>query len=289
MAPEIPAPAAPNPWRRRLVAPWRAFRSFHRHDGSQHAAAMAYYALLSFPPFILLLASFASILVAGKAEDVRSSIEALKPMLPAVDERLWARLEQFVEGRSVISLTSILMLSWLASHVTASTKKAIVAVFGGNVRGGAGAGLRARLQSWFVTLTILLTLGLVFVGVGIFEYVVKMAPGDVVGAGFLRSAVLRRDIVPFIVATAIALVVYVSLPPRRVSRWNALRAALVAGGLHAVATRMFVLFVGLATRRDIIYGSFVGFVSFTAWFYIAAAILLFGAELVAEFEPKESG
>ena len=46
---------------------------------------------------------------------------------------------------------------------------------------------------------------------------------------------------------------------------------------------------GLATRRDVIYGSFVGIVSFTAWFYIAAAILLFGAELVAEFEPRENG
>lgn len=288
MATESSAAAAPSPWRRLLVAPWRAFLSFQRHDGSQHAAAIAYYALLSFLPFIVLLASFASTLLAGRAEDVRSAIDALRPLLPAADERTWARVAQFVEGRSVVSVTSILMLSWLASHVTASTKKAIVAVFGGNERRGAGSGVLARLQAWFVTLTILVALGLVFVGVGIFEYVVATAPGDVVGAGFLRSAGLRRDIVPFVVSTLIALVVYASLPPRRLPRRYVFGAALLAGVLHAVATRMFVLFVALATRRDLIYGSFVGIVSFTAWFYIAAAILLFCAELVAELEPREA-
>lgn len=279
--------AAPKPsWTRFLLVPWQAARNFRDHDGSQHAAAIAYYALLSFMPFLLLLATFASLLVGGGADDVRASVEGLKPLLPAVDERTWGGLDSFVESRGVLSFASLLLLSWLASRVTVSTRKAIVEIFGGNPRGGRAAGLQAGFQAWLVTLGILIAMGLVFVGVGVFEFVVASAPGDLVGVGLLRSAFLRRDIVPFLVTTAIALTVYVSLPPLRVSRWHALAAALVAGGLHAVATRLFTLFVALATRRDVIYGSFVGVVSFTAWFYIAAGLLLFGAELLAEFEAR---
>ena len=58
------------------------------------------------------------------------------------------------------------------------------------------------------------------------------------------------------------------------------------GALNFAATRLFTLSVALATRRDVIYGSFVGIVSFTAWFFIAAQLLLYGAALVAELDRE---
>src|SRR5204863_2669627 len=117
------------------------------------------------------------------------------------------------------------------------------------------AAMRAGLQSWAVTLGILVLMGLVFVGVGVFELILRAAPGDVVGAGLLHSAVMRRDVVPFLVTTLVAFIVYVTLPPWRIARLHAWTGALIVGALNFAATRLFTLSVALATRRDVISGS----------------------------------
>jgi membrane protein len=262
---------------------------FRDDNCQQHAAAIAYFALLSFFPFMLLLASVASVIVGDSPEDLRASLESLRPFLPALDEVGWSRVDQLVRSRSVFSLASLLLLSWLASRVTLSTQLAIATVFHARVpdsppRRGIAAGLRA----WLLTMAVLVALGVVLVAISILEYAVRASPGDLFVGGFLRSAVITRHVVPFALISGIGFVVYTAIPPRSVGWARALAGALTFGALHLLATKAFAASTALAGRRDVIYGSFVGVVSFTAWFYIASCLLLLGAELVAELSDARN-
>ena len=269
--------------RRLALAPWRALVGFRDDGCQQHAAAIAYFALLSFFPFMLLLASVASFLVGDSPEDLRSSLESLRPFLPALDEGAWSRIDQLVRSRGVLSVASVLLLSWLASRVTVSTQLAVASVFHARTpEAPPRRGLVAVLRAWFLTMVILVALGVAIVAVSVFEYVVRASPGDMLGASFLRSAAITRHVVPFGVTAAIGFVVYAFLPPRRVGWPRALVGAVFFAAFHSLATRLFAASTAFAGRRDVIYGSFVGIVSFTAWFYIASCLLLLGAELVAE-------
>ena len=206
-----------RPWVRLARAPWRALVGFREDGCQQHAAAIAYFALLSFFPFMLLLASVASVVIGDSPEDLRASLQSLRPFLPSLDEVAWSRIDQLVENRGVFSLASLLLLSWLASRVTVSTQLAVASVFHARApdappRRGFAAGLRA----WLLTMALLVALGVAVVAVSVFEYVVRASPGDMLGASFLESAAITRHVVPFVVISAIGFVVYALIPRRRV-------------------------------------------------------------------------
>lgn len=277
-------------WARLALAPWRALVGFHRDGCQQHSAAIAYFALLSFFPFILLLASVASVLVGDSPEDLRASLQSLRPFLPALDDVGWSRIDQLVRGRSVFSLASALLLTWLASRVTLSTQLAVASVFHARLPAAPPRrGLAASIRAWLLTMAVLVALGVAIVAISVFEYVVRAAPGDMFLADVLRSAAITRHVVPFGMIASIGFVVYTAIPPRRVGWPHALAGAVVFGALHTLATKLFAASTVFAGRRDVIYGSFVGIVSFMAWFYIASCLLLLGAELVAELsEGRET-
>jgi membrane protein len=261
---------------------WQAFRNFGEDEAGLRAAAMAYYALLSFFPFVLLLASVAALFVGDDPADVRAFFAPLRPFLPFLADGFWERVQDLVEHREVLSIASLALLLFLATRVTVATDRAIRAVF--HARRDVEPSRHPvldRLRAWLLTLFALITLGLLFVAINALEYVTQIERSS----GWIQAVVERpwfaRRIIPGLVAGGLAFMLYRRAPGIRIrTRWALAGAGLFAIG-HDVGISLYATYTTRVARQDAFYGSYVGVVSLAIWVFLLSCLLLFGAELVA--------
>lgn len=282
-----PAPEAPTPRRPTWRAVLRALRLAGRHwaddECDKRAAAIAYYGLLSFFPFIILLASMASLVVGDDAADIQRALSPLRPMLPQLGAAFWDRVQDLVERRGLLSVFSLVVLVLLATRVTVAIESSLAAIF--HARAGRDRPRRTWLLSlWshFMTLAVLVVLGLTLTSVALMELLLRLSGSPRWVREAVESSMVTRHAIPFVLLVLVCYALFGRVPGMVVQRrWR------IAGGVffaltHDAVVSLLARLTGALSARDIVYGSFVGVVSFAAWGWVAASLLLYSAEAVAQ-------
>jgi membrane protein len=130
----------------------------------------------------------------------------------------------------------------------------------------------------FVSLSVLTSTALTLLAV--------VRPLAAVGGLLRRSglAELAATIGPWILSAAAFLIVYRFLPNERV-RWRSLLAGTAVGAvLFELAKGGFFWYLRTLAGYSLVYGPLTGVVVLLIWVYLAAMILLVGAEVIAEME-----
>lgn len=266
----------------RLIAraAWRGVGELYNSDGLTHAAAIAYYALLSLFPFFLLVLSMLGSVTADPAER-DEVIRFVFRYFPRQFEFIRGQLDTFSASTFRVGVGGLLALTWASLGVFNAVSSAVNHAWAVEKR-------RSFLRHRFVSFLMLLSAGAVLLIALVLASAVKVAETSWFGALVAASPwlVWVSGLTASYAATVLLIVcvalVFYFIPNTRVRFRDVWPGAVVVGLLWRGALATFSWYArDLATWS--IYGSIAAVVVFLLWIYVCAVILLYGVELTASY------
>jgi YihY family inner membrane protein len=265
-------------------------RDFRHNQGFLLAGAVAYYTLLSIVPLSLLALTVLSHFF-GTEELVTALSTYLKLMIPGYAATLTEQVRVFVENRHVIGIIGFLCMLFFSSIAFTVLENAISVIFFHHVRNQRRRFLVSAIIPYVYILALALGIVLVSVVVGAVE---TLESGEFVLFGRSMSFAGSTRIALYIMGIAGEMLmltsVYLVMPVVRITFRHALIGGIIATVLWEVARRVLVWYYASLSMVNVIYGSIATVVVALLSIEVAALIVLFGAQVIAELEQiKASG
>jgi len=118
-----------NPIARWARILWRALRNFSIDHGANHAAAVAYFSLLSFPPLILFAGRLVAHLLSPETAGDQV-IAAIAPFLPTEIASSLGDVTASLTMNGAVLVVALPALFWVASHAFSAIEIAVNVAYG---------------------------------------------------------------------------------------------------------------------------------------------------------------
>jgi membrane protein len=259
----------------------RSVVSFYDDQGTHHAAALTYYALMSLFPTLLLAVSLLGLF--GEYPDTYEAIiKHLREVVPAdtlapLNEAVRAALRS--KGTATVGLIlAVVTALYGATGYLEAARRALNVVFGATH----GRSFLRRKGIDIASTFVLMALVLVTV-------VLMFAGGDVVDEvlGSAAASVWRIARWPgaFVTALLVFCFIYYVTPDvrHRGFRWMA-PGALVGVALWLGASAAFSTYLANFKSFNVTYGSFAAAIILLVWLWLTNVALMLGAEVSAAVE-----
>lgn len=263
-----------------LLAIWRGVTGFYNSEDLTFASSIAYYALLSLFPFMLL--AFALLGNATSNEADRAAIfNFVLRYFPRQFEFITTQLDAFQRARVQLGVAGSVIMVWAAMGVFGALTSAINHAWGVDKQ---PSFFKHKLIS-FVMLAmsgVLLLAGLLLVSaINVaeahwFAAVIARTPALLVLQGF---ALKWASTLLFIVIVGL---VFYFVPNAKARFRDVWLGAILTGLLWRGALLGFSEYVRDLNRFSV-HGSIAAVVVFLLWIYISAVILLYGVEVTAAY------
>jgi len=258
----------------------RAIEDMFRDRCPQYAAAISFRVLFSLFPLTILLVSIFGLVLQDK--DLRDSvIEELLGVLPVSTEgedEIRTSIESLASPFSAIGLVSLIALLWGASGMMASLRIGLEAAL--KVPQGRPAA-RAKLVD-FILVGVSGLLVIIVIGISTFSALASRAIDRLseqldIELVTSPSGTVMRELFQVALIAAMTLLLYRYVPAGKLGRRAALAgASFTAVGIWGAAKVLGVVFD--FHRYNVIYGSLASVMAFLFFVYVAAFIVLLGAE-----------
>ena len=272
--------------RRALRLAWRAtgrgIVEFYESNNLTFAASIAYYALLSLFPFVLVILSVLSRLAlkAGSRSD-ETLLHMIERALPANFGFVATQLGEFARAPLNLSVAGTLVTLWASMGVFGAITSAVNHAWGVEKN---YSFLKHKLIAFlmmlaagFLAVVALLLIGAVeMVEANWFATVLSQFPAF----GVISAVVSRHASTPlFILVVGL---IYYFIPNAQVRLRDVWFGAVLAGLLWSLAFEGFAWYVSDLSRFTV-HGSVAAVVVFLVWIYFSAIILLYGVEVTAAY------
>jgi len=268
----------------------RVLRAFQANQGLLLAGAVAYYALLSIVPLLILMVIALSQVIDQDVLLVTLD-RALEYVVPGEGKAVVVELRAFLDHRKVIGWVLSVTLLFFSSLGFRVLENAISVIFLHRVQ--------KRRRHLLVSLLLLPFGYIVFIGaalfVGTFVIVDLMAIGGetlvLLGHSWSLSGFSRWLIYVAGVTGEILLIsaIYYFMPVGRLSAHHALVGGVTAGLLWELIRHGLGWFFATLSQVSVVYGSLATAIIVLLSMEVAAALLLLGAQVIAEYESIEIG
>jgi membrane protein len=262
-------------------AAWRALVGLVTRNDLTHAASIAYYALLSLFPFLLLVIWILGG-VAADEEDRARVLAFVFRYFPARLDFMTDQLDAFRAERLRIGLAGALALIWASLGFFGAVTNAVNETWGvGNQR----SFLKHRLVSFLMLAAAggAMAVGLLFVS---FFQVAQASWFGQLLANFTWLVTLQtfvfRYLATLLLVFGVGLVFYF-IPNARTRFRDVWLGALLTGLLWRAAMSGFSWYIRQNERLQWIHGSIAAVVVFLLWIYISSVILMYGVEFTAAY------
>jgi membrane protein len=261
------------------LAIWRGVLGVYNSDDLTFAASIAYYALLSLFPFLLLLVAIIAGITASAA-DRDAVLGFVLNYFPRQFDFVQAQLQAWQQTSVRIGLAGSILLIWAAMGVFGAITSAVNHAWGVDKQ---PSYFKHKMISFVMlvmaSLLLLAALALVsavnVVQSGWFAVVLTRMPGLLVLQGL---AVEWASTLAFIFVVGL---VFYFVPNAKVRFRDVWVGAVITGLLWRGALAAFSWYVRDLSRFSNIHGSIAAVVVFLFWIYISAVILLYGVEVTA--------
>ncbi|TFH57963.1 MAG: YihY/virulence factor BrkB family protein [Candidatus Zixiibacteriota bacterium] len=244
------------------------------------AAAISFYAILSFVPFLLLAASLLSHLFSSSDQASQDIIAFVTANLPLSTSAAIELISATVKGKTIFGIVGVIGLLWGSLSIFMELEYDMNRIW-------RTVELRSSWSAYVVPLLcvpvmiLFLLISLALTGLislaGKGEIPVLHLP--LLELPFVGTAI--SFVVPIIVSTMLFAWIYYLLP----SKWNhfksAFYGALLASILWEISKLVFDYYVSHVSRFLTIYGSFTSIAIMFLWVYCSAFVVLLGAEFGA--------
>ena len=260
-------------------AGWLALRELVQSDDLTFASSIAYYALLSLSPLLLLLVYFFG-RVSADPVGRSTLIELVLQYFPQGVDFITTQLEEVQDVGFSLGVTGVLVMVWSALGVFRAISSAVDHAWDVETqRSFLGHQMLAFLMLVAAAVVMLAALLMVSVGEVVattwFAQLVNEVPGLELGT----KLVLRYPATLLLVGVVALILYFVPNTSVRVS--DIWLGALVTGVLWRLALAGFSWYLGFAALS--VHGSVGAIVVFLLWIYVSATILLYGVEFTAAF------
>ena len=260
---------------------WRGVGELYDSDGLTHAASIAYYALLSLFPFVLLMLSVFGSITADTADRDRV-VAFVFEYFPRQFEFITGQLDAFRASTLRIGVGGTLGLVWASLGFFNAVTSAVNHAWAVEKR-------RSFLKHRLVGFLMLLSAGgILLVAIAIVS-VAKVAQSRWFGALQVRavwldwvSGVMANQLATLLLIGCVALLFYY-IPNTRVRFRDVWPGAIVVGLLWRGALAAFSWYARDLASWNLIHGSVTAAVVFLLWIYVCAVILLYGVEMTAAY------
>lgn len=241
-------------------------------DTGVMASSIAYVALFSLFPLILLSISIASFSF-GPSIDQQVTIERLEFVAPALGQLLGQNIDAIIRARGPVTSFALLGLAWSASAIFNTLTYTLSKIWQMRLRRAAWK--RRGMSILFVMAFVGPTLFLISVAGSVIANIRFWLPDLILPFWYGISLILT---IPLDIA--LYMVLYMMFP-HGTSTWReVLPGAIGAGILWELAKKAFLSFVATyISISNLVYGSLAAIIAFLLWAYISSLIFIFGAYL----------
>jgi membrane protein len=260
--------------------PWSAAKHFVRDDCTLHAAAIAYYSLLSLAPALYVVALLLEA-VFHEGDVSRRVVAWVSDFLPPAAVPPVASVQAALEVHGTLLVIALPGLFWIATHALHAFQGALNVAFARKPQGYAVVLHGTRLKSFLVLIggtALLGTLQLLDGALALAQRFGTQLGFSAPPAGLSGGlALLATPALTF----AVFLLFYRLLPAGRCPSRPAIVGALVAVSLWEAARLLFSLVLARSPAYGLVTGTLAGVLAFLVWIYLGVVIVLFGAEIAA--------
>ena len=262
-------------------------RAFRANQGLLLAGGVAFYTLLSLVPLMILLVIILSHVV--EAERLMATLARyLDIVAPGQSQLLIGELRSFVSHRQVIGWTLAATLLFFSSLAFSVLENAMSVIFFHRV-------LETRRP--FAVSVLIPYLYILFLGVGLL--IVTVVAGalqslgltslDLLGYDWSMSGVSRTLLYMVGVGGEVLVLasIYFVMPAGRLSWRHALIGGISATVLWEISRHILVWYFSTLSEVRTVYGSLTTAIVVLLSLEIGAIVLLFGAQVIAEYERIE--
>jgi YihY family inner membrane protein len=278
----------PEPLAQILKAPGafalRALKAFRANQGLLLAGAVAYYALLSVVPLLILALIALSHLIGPRL--LLDTLERyLGWLFPGEAKPVIAELEAFIVHREVLGWVLLATMLFFSSLAFTVLENAMSIIFRHRV---------AVRRRHFLVSAILPYCYIVFLGAGLL--VVTLVAGGLEALGERSIDFLGRSwslggvsgVAFYLLGVAgevlIVTSIYLVMPVGRLLFRHAIIGGAVAAVLWEIMRHFLVWYFARLSRIGVVYGSLATAIAVLLSLEIGATLLLFGAQVISEYE-----
>ena len=262
----------------------QTLRGFRKNQGMLLAGAIAYYALLSIVPVLIL-----SVIVLSRFVDQADLLillgRSLAWLVPNQADAVLADVSRFLANRVAIGSVLLITLMAFSSAAFSVIEKALSVILAQHETGEKRHFLVSALLPYCFMLFLWVALLCVMSASVILQAVARESI-HLFSYDWSLDGVSGTLLYVFALAieTLIVAAIYLVMPIRRIRPAHALIGGFTATVLWEVVRHLLVWYFTTLSKASIVYGSFATAVIMLLSMEVAAALLLLGAQVIAEYE-----
>lgn len=267
----------------------RTLKAFRANQGLLLAGAVAYYALLSIVPLLII-----SVIALSHAVDQGALLQTIRRYLawlvPGQSDAIVAELAAFLAHRDVVGWVLLATMLFFSSLAFTVLENAMSVIFHH----------RVAIRRRHFVVSALLPYGYIFtLGIGLM--LVTFVSGSLQALGQERAFVLGHELslgklsglllylLGFAGEVFLLTSIYLVMPVGRLAPRHALIGALTAAVLWEISRRVLVWYFATLSQISTVYGSLTTAIAVLLSLEIAATLLLLGAQVISEYERYDHG
>jgi len=261
----------------------RTALAFDQDNGAVMSRSIAYYALFSiFPLLLVLMSVFSSVLDIEQA--TQGVLDLVERYLPHTGDLVEQNLGHVLEAQSTVSILALLGLVWSASGVFTAMYRSVNRAWNNP---------KAQLfwTEKLYGLAVVIVVGLALLATTLYSTMVDvlrswqmsfLGSESLVGPQGEQLWNWLSILVPPVVSAITFIILYRTIPRNRVTWRDVWLGGLIAGLSWEAGRRLYSWYLSNFARYSLIYGSVGVIIGFLLWSYLSAMILLIGAEFTAQ-------
>jgi YihY family inner membrane protein len=263
---------------------WRVLKNFRANQGLLLAGAVAYYALLSVVP-LLILTVIALSHVVDQGELLSTLGRYLEWLMPGQSQAIVDELSNFLEHRDVIGWVLFVTMLFFSSLAFTVLENAMSVIFLHRV---------AVRRRRFIVSAMLPYIYILCLGFGLL--IVTLVAGSLQAIGEESVNLFGRDwslsgvsgLLLYLLGLAgeifVLTSVYMVMPVGRLHWRHALIGGVTAALLWEITRHLLVWYFSTLSQVNVVYGSLTTAIVVLLSLEIAATLLLLGAQVISEYE-----
>jgi membrane protein len=268
---------------------WRTLKAFRANQGLLLAGAVAYYALLSIVPLLILTVIALSHII-EPVELLQTLGRYLEWLVPGQSKAIVAELSNFLAHSDVIGWVLLATMLFFSSLAFTVLENAFAVIFHHRV-------VKRRRR---VFISVLIPY-LYILALGLGLLLVTLVAGSLQAIGQERVELLGRSwslrgfsgLLLYLLGLAGEVIVltsvYLVMPVGRLSLQHALLGAVSAALLWEISRHVLVWYFATLSQIGTVYGSLTSAIVVLLSLEVAATLLLLGAQVISEYERIGTG
>jgi membrane protein len=259
-----------------------AFTGFSQHNVLRLSAALAYYAMFSIGPLLILAVGIAGLAFNSQTVHDKMHDQLIKMVGPSSTKTIESMMVKQTKGPSIVAtVIGLGALLFGAGGVFGGLQDALNTIWG--VKARPNAGLKGLIRSRFLSLGMVLGTGfLLLVSMALSTFL--SAVTDTLGGYFFSSVLVNalNFIVSFAVIAGLFAMIFKYLPDVNIPFRDVWVGAAGTALLFTIGKSLLGLYLGRSATSSP-YGAAGSVIIVLLWVYYASVILFFGAEFTRAF------